>query len=147
MYEPKNGPNLSHHGEPGFTLLEVMIAAGIILVGLVAVMNSVVSTNSLRASADDRTVVRARLATVIDELRRASGDELRNYTPPSFTDRSPAIEIEVEYVMNEERDRLSPPINDEDIEIPNPVEVHITSTATFTAGRTVTTHTAAILLR
>jgi prepilin-type N-terminal cleavage/methylation domain-containing protein len=147
MYESKNGPKLSPDGESGFTLLEVMIAAGIILIGLVAVMNSVVSTNSLRASADDRTVVRARLATVIDELRRADADGLRNYTPPSFTDRSPAIEIEVEYVMNEDGERASPPITDEDIEIPNPVEIHITSTATFSAGRTVTTHTAAILRR
>ena len=115
-------------GSGGFTLLELMVAAAIILIGLVLFLRSMTSIHTVRNSAEEEAIIDARVASVMDELFRADAELLRNYEPPTYGDIGyedlPAVTFTIEYEIG--GDRLSPPI-DNDIAIPNPLEVHVKS--------------------
>lgn len=68
----------------GMTLLELMIAAGIMSTALVMLMGSIMSISATGAAAEDRTIARAHLSGVMEELSTTNFDSLLSYQPPAF---------------------------------------------------------------
>ena len=65
----------------GFTLLEIMIAAGVVLTGLMMLMGSLFSVRDLSQISDDRTRATSELASIMEEMRGLSYSDLLEYQP------------------------------------------------------------------
>ncbi len=134
----------------GFTLIELMIASAIFVVGIVAAMQSYVSSNNLRIDAEQRTTVYVRTHTVMDEIYRAelgASDEpgtLLGYVPPEF-DGFPTFDIDIVY-LDGNGTLVSPPLVGVE-DLPNPLQVFVTTTSTYLSGREETLTTASIVRR
>lgn len=75
---------IQHAPNAGMTLLELMIAAGIMSTALVMLMGSIMSISATGAAAEDRTIARAHLSSVMEELQTTNFDTLMVYEPPDF---------------------------------------------------------------
>lgn len=56
----------------GFTLIEVMVTASVLLIGLLAMTSTSVVVNSLRRSASDQQVAQAAMQAVVEDLHAAA---------------------------------------------------------------------------
>ncbi|MFP6584981.1 MAG: prepilin-type N-terminal cleavage/methylation domain-containing protein [Candidatus Hydrogenedentota bacterium] len=130
--------------EAGFTIIELMIAIMVLVVGIVAVLQSFVAINSLRSSADQRTQVQTHSATIMDEIYQADIAGLTTYVPPAFVG-GPDVDVAIAFI-DENGDSVTPPLED-GVVLPNPVIVSITMTSTYTSGREVTTVSSAVARR
>jgi prepilin-type N-terminal cleavage/methylation domain-containing protein len=143
-------PDLKHN--QGFTLLELMIATGLFVVGIVAVLQSFVASNQLRMATEEKTVAQTALSTVMDEIYRADLDTLLTYAPPAF-DGAPVVNVDVFYALDPDLDPDNPlyrsllPLNPPEADLPNPLEVFITLTASLSNGRDITMTTASVVRR
>lgn len=119
--------NRRKHGQDaGFTLLEMMIAAGIMVGGLVLVFASIFSMNELCTLSGERALGMAQLSGLLEDLRASSYDELLTYQPPPINVKlgSPVVEVQAYYddgsyvYLPIEGDVLDPPL-------PNPCELNV----------------------
>lgn len=119
----------------GMTLLELMIAAGIMSTALVMLMGSIMSISATGAAAEDRTIARAHLSGVMEELSTTNFDTLLAYQPPAF-DGLMNETIMVSFT-DSEGTIVQVPIDPNDLEAlpPNPVEIQVTVTWNTSAGR------------
>ena len=125
--------------EGGFTLIELMIASALFVIGIVGVLSSYTSSSTLRMSAEERTVIQARISSTMDEIYRIDDTDpapldLNNYTPPDF-DGYPNMAMVVQF-EDDTGTLVTPPLADT-VELPNPLHVVLTTTVTFTSGREV----------
>lgn len=67
----------------GFTLIEVLVTASVLLIGLLAMTSTSVVVNSLRRSASDQQTAQGALQAIVEDLHataRASDDDPLNWT-------------------------------------------------------------------
>lgn len=69
--------------QSGMTLVEVMIAAGIVAVAFLLAMESFVSISLASDISEDQAVAVATVSSLLEELRSLSFDELMAYQPPA----------------------------------------------------------------
>jgi hypothetical protein len=69
----------------GLTLVELMIAAGLLTTALVLVFGSLISVSQTRRLSESRTVAAAHISSVFEELQGVDAKTLLSYSPPTFT--------------------------------------------------------------
>ncbi len=60
------------HATSGFTLIEVMVTASVLLVGLLAMTSTSVVVNSLRRSASDQQVAQQAMQAIVEDLHASA---------------------------------------------------------------------------
>lgn len=73
--------NHGRNRSQGFTLLELSIAAGVMAVAFIVIMQSMVSISSTREIVSDETLAVAVLSSVLEEIRPLSFEQLMAYQP------------------------------------------------------------------
>ncbi len=111
--------------DAGMTLLELMIAAGIMATGLVLLMGSLATITHTGASSEERAIAAAHMSTLMEELAQTNIDTLFDYEPPAF----PGLQRErVTITCVDSAGELVPlPADPSQLAnpIPNPVEIRI----------------------
>lgn len=140
-----------HHPEAGLTLLELTFAAAIMASTLVFILGSIVSLSVTSDIAADQAASMAYAASIVEELRRASEDELLAYAPPEPPAGTPNQSVEVSYVLDDNGGVFVPPGDPLAAgvvaELPNPLHVNISITAVSKSGRPYTINTATVVRR
>jgi Tfp pilus assembly protein PilV len=77
-----NERSTSSKAVEGFTLLEIMIAAGVMAMGLVLVFGALVSIAETNQTSQTRTVANAQVNSVLEEVQALGPVELASYQPP-----------------------------------------------------------------
>jgi type II secretory pathway pseudopilin PulG len=118
----------------GMTLLEVMIAAGIMATALVLLMGSLGNISATGATAEDRALAASHVSSVLEEIRVMDRESLLFYRAPGFRGlRGEALAVQ--YVSTTGTvvnlplsvGVLPPPM-------PNPAEIRVTATWQSAAG-------------
>ena len=65
----------------GLTLIEVMIAAGILAVGMVMALGSIISIAATTAQSEERAMGAAVVSSVIEQIRATASDDVRDFDP------------------------------------------------------------------
>ena len=81
--------------DAGLTLLEVMIASGILAVGMVLLMGSVLSVASTTALTEQRAVSTTYIASVMEELDGRSLEDVLTYWPPQLGAVGPEDRVQI----------------------------------------------------
>ncbi len=69
---PLRAPQVPGGKKAGFTLIEVMVTASVLLVGLLAMTSTSVVVNSLRRSASDQQVAQSAMQAIVEDLHAAA---------------------------------------------------------------------------
>ncbi len=69
----------------GFTLLELMFAAGVVGLALAFLFGSLVTITMASNLTQNRAIVATHISTVMESLHGAGLQQLLTYTPPTFT--------------------------------------------------------------
>lgn len=75
--------NERRHSESGMTLLELMFACGVLALALSMIFGSLVSLSIIGQISEERTCANSAVASILEEVRSVSSDELRGYVPPA----------------------------------------------------------------
>ncbi len=70
--------------ENGVTLVELVIAAGILTVAMVLLMGGLIEMNQTNAISENQAVASAQLESVVEEIQSLSYEDLLAYQPPAF---------------------------------------------------------------
>lgn len=123
----------------GMSLVEIMFASGIMGLTLVFLAGSVINMRNTRILTGEKSIVRARLSTITDELQRANTDELLTYVAPDFEEAPTLSELNITYVLNGDAGTLEPPVDLEslapDFELELPMEIQINMVVNSITGR------------
>jgi Tfp pilus assembly protein PilV len=65
----------------GLTLIEVMIAAGVLALAMVMALGSIVNISSTTAQSEDRAAAAAVVSSVIEQMRATPNFNLRDFDP------------------------------------------------------------------
>jgi len=123
--------------EDGFTLLELMIAAGITLMAIVMAMGSLIQISQTTVRTEERTIGQAHLTTIAEEIQDLSLDELVAYQPPALEGLGVMTSTSGEFVAADGTYvPIPPPESVEIADAPNPVEIRLTITWRDSDGRT-----------
>jgi len=134
--------------DAGLTLVEIMIAGGILAMSFVFLLGSIVSISSTGESSENRSKAQTDLSTVLEEVRSVSYDQLLAYVPPELPGLGDSVNVEVvclagggvEYELPIDADLLAAPL-------PNPVEVRVTVSWLDRMGRVQTARASALAER
>ena len=129
--------------ESGFSLLELMIASTFMLLGLVALLGGIVRINTANQFAADRATVMSRVATVMDELNRATTNELLAYAPPPFAGMVPATNVQVMYV--DAGGNEATPASFTPATLPNPLEIRVTVNTVSRLGHPINVQSSTVI--
>jgi len=113
-------------GQEGLTLLELMIAAGVFVIGFVMLFGSVFSIRETSIISEDRTACMTHLTSLMEDMRALSHSELLAYVPPTITGLvNPSVEVKL-YLDGDTF--VTPPMDEGDLPepLPNPCEVQLT---------------------
>ena len=127
--------------QQGFTLLELMFAAGVLATALAIMFTALISISLISRLNDSHMDAAASMATVMEEVRTFSHNDLMEYLPPDIP--GPGVEhvVEVEAVLGEneqtgELETVALPLPEEfDGTLPNPLEFRVTLTWEEENGR------------
>ncbi|MBI2423025.1 MAG: hypothetical protein HYV27_09375 [Candidatus Hydrogenedentes bacterium] len=132
----------------GMTLIELTFAAGVLAVALSLLFGSLISINVVGEVSRDKSSATAEMASIMEDIRRQSFDDLLAYTPPEMDE--PGVEQTVVLeCFNEAGDAIGLPMADgedgqpvdvEGLELPNPVEIKATLVWTDVKGRAYSMH-------
>ncbi len=86
----------------GMTLLELMIAAGVMTIGFVLLFGSIMSISTTGSSSEDRAIAVAHVSTVIEELRSLDFTDVLEYQPPPITGLGGSALFIVELIESDE---------------------------------------------
>ena len=111
----------------GMTLLEVMIAAGLMAVALVIIMGCIVSISATSELSEDQAMAAATITSVLEELHSSSFDQVMTYQPPSTTELGASAGVTVT-CFDGSGNGYGLPLNPATLTspLPNPVEVQVT---------------------
>lgn len=109
-------PAEPRHPEAGLSLVELMFAAGVLVVALTLVFGSIMAISEARGISHERALAAQQVSSILEDIGRLSFDELLVYDPPEFSGLRNG-DAEIEYVDMP---------TDPDEEPPNPLEVKIT---------------------
>ena len=124
----------------GFTLVEVMFAAGTLALALTLLFGSLISINLMGEVNEGRTKASNHLASVMENLRSRSLNDVITQEIPLYTEDHVEIAVALEAV-NTSGERVSLPVTDTVqamAALPDPVEVVATAVWTDTRGRMYT---------
>lgn len=108
----------------GMTLLEIMIASGIMATALVLLMGSLASITATGASSEERAVAASHVSSILEEVGRSDLSTLATYQPPGF--RGLRNEVVTVSVIDGNGTALPLPIAGSiPTNIPNPVEIRV----------------------
>jgi type II secretory pathway pseudopilin PulG len=121
--------NRQHNNESGMTLLELMLAGGVIALALTFVFGSLVTISMAGNLTQDRGVGVTHLATVMEELKGLTYAELLAYRPPTFQGLGPGETVAVDCYQDDDTP-LRLPVNPASLvnPLPNPLRVQCTVT-------------------
>ncbi|NLV41637.1 MAG: hypothetical protein GXY15_10475 [Candidatus Hydrogenedentes bacterium] len=124
----------------GFTLVEVMFAAGTLALALTLLFGSLISINLMGEVNEGRAKASNHLASVMESLRSRSLNDVITQEIPLYTEDHVEIAVALEAV-NTSGERVSLPVTDvvqAMAALPDPVEVVATAVWTDTRGRMYT---------
>jgi len=124
----------------GFTLVEVMFAAGTLALALTLLFGSLISINLMGEVNEGRAKASNHLASVMESLRSRSLNDVITQEIPLYTEDDVEIAVALEAV-NTSGERVSLPVTDvvqAMAALPDPVEVVATAVWTDTRGRMYT---------
>lgn len=132
----------------GLTLLEIMIAAGIMATAFVLILGSLTSISDTGNSSEARAQANVHLASVLEEIQNISYDELLAYVPPDRPGIGSAQQLEVvcldsggsEVTLPSTPDALGGPL-------PNPLEVQVRFSWIDSKGRPASTRLSTLVGR
>ena len=82
-------------GESGMSLVELMLAAGVMAVGLSMLFGSLVGLSAVNKITEDRASAVAQLSAVMEEIQPLNYDGVLKYQPPQFTYLGPLETVTV----------------------------------------------------
>ena len=80
----------------GMTLMELMMAAGIIAIALVLLVGSLISIFRVSTIAEDRTIAESQANTIFEQIGSRNATNLKSYIPPVFTDLGATQTVDVD---------------------------------------------------
>jgi type II secretory pathway pseudopilin PulG len=124
--------------ESGLTLLELMLAAGIMALALASLFGSLVTVSVAGGLTEDRAVAVTHLSSVVEEIRSLSYNELLAYLPPTFNNLATTEHITIE-CMKSDGTALQLPVDPASLTtpLPNPLEVRCTVAWNDPRGRSL----------
>jgi len=131
--------NRQHNVESGMTLLELMLAGGVMTLALTFIFGSLITISVVGDLTEERSVSVTHLASVMEELRGLTHEELLAYRPPTFQGLGPGETVTVDcYQADGATLRL--PINPASLvdPLPNPLRVQCTVTWRDERGHSLT---------
>lgn len=107
----------------GFTLLELMFAAGIVGLALVFLFGSLVTISLASTLTQNRSVAATHLTTVMEQLHGLGLEQLLTYTPPTFQNLGQTETVQVEAVLDD-GGVLTLPVDPSTVgPLPNPLQI------------------------
>ncbi len=134
--------------ECGVTLVELMIAAGVLAVAIVLLLGGLISIGETNAITENQTVASAYLESVVEETQALSYDQLLAYQPPAMTGLGASSTIQVQ-CMDSAGNPVMLPVDPASLggALPNPTEVQITVVWNDVRGRVFTARTSTLCRR
>lgn len=122
--------------ESGVTLVEVMIAAGILAVSFVYLIGGIVDISDSNKVIEGRTQAGSQLASVMEQMRSMSFEAMMNYTPPTLPELGESAQVTLSCVASD-GGNVPLPLVDASVasSLPNPLEVRATVTWRDSRGR------------
>ena len=80
----------------GMTLMELMMAAGIVAIALVLLLGSLISIFKVSTLAEDRTVAESQANTIFEQIASRNLASLKSYIPPVFSDLGVTQTVDVD---------------------------------------------------
>jgi type II secretory pathway pseudopilin PulG len=113
--------------ESGLTLLELMMASGIMALALAFLFGSLIAISLASGLTENRASAVTHLSSVLEEVRGLSYNELLAYEPPDFHNLAPTEAITVE-CYKDDGTPLQLPVNPDTLTnpLPNPLQVRCT---------------------
>ena len=110
--------------DSGLTLLELMLAAGILSLALASLFGSLVTMSVAGGLTEDRAVAVTHLSSVLEEVRSLSYNEVLAYQPPAFGNLGTSELITVECFKDDGTAVLLPVLPTSlTAPLPNPLQV------------------------
>lgn len=139
MIKQRIGRSPRWKAEDGLTLIELMMAAGVVLVGIVMAMSAIVTIAQTSASNEELAIARSHLATVAENLHNAPLETVLAYTPPALDGLGVNETVTVSIAQADGTLVETPVAADYNSGgLPNPLEVRIDVTWRTAAGRVIT---------
>jgi len=114
------------HDETGLTLLELMFAAGVMVIAFVLLFQAVFSLSSLRDDTEQRAIAMAHVSSIMEQIHNGTYEELLAYVPPEFPGlNQQTFEIRCYYPSGE---FVTLPSETLTTPLPNPLEVQVLTT-------------------
>lgn len=133
--------------EAGIILLELMIAAGVMLGAVVLIIGSLLSVWDVIIISEQRASTYSEVSTVLEELRSLTFDEILQYDPELLNSTANIEEVRLAF-LDADGVLISLPVQEEiDVDaLPNPVEISLTLVQLDRKGHALT-QTASTLVR
>lgn len=134
-------------GNAGMTLFEVMIAAGVTLVAIVAAMGSIVSIATTSTVSETQVMAANIVSSVLERVRIMPLEDLVALTPPTDLAQRSGTAIQIT-CYDQNGDAYPTPFDPDGlgITLPNPLPVEVTVTWRDNEGR-VYTKSSSVLVR
>jgi len=130
------------------TLIEIMIAAGIMLVALVMMFGTLMRISDTTSNTQERAIAATQLASLTDDVQAMTIDQLKSYTAPALTGLGAYQTVQVQCV-DKNGTLVDLPSTDTnfDSNMPDPLEVRIRVTWRDESGRTFQQQVSTIVRR
>lgn len=107
----------------GMTLLELMVASGVMVIALVLLFQCLISMSRLRALSEQRAIAMSHANTIMEEIGNLDYAGLLAYVPPTLGGLNGlAVEIRCHY---DAENYVVVPVAALEDPLPNPVEVEV----------------------
>lgn len=107
----------------GVTLVELMIAAGILATVFVFLLQGVIDIDTTNSIGANYVVANTQLSSVVEEIRSLTYDELLAYQPPALPGLGASASMQVACTDNNGAQIMLPTATGS---FPNPIEVQVT---------------------
>jgi type II secretory pathway pseudopilin PulG len=127
--------------EGGFTLIELMIAAGITMIGFVLMFSAIVNVSTVATINEDEAQSALLTSSLLEDIRNMSTAQLAAYQAPALPGVGTSASIQV-FAYNDEGNAVALPLDEGGsmTSFPNPTEIQVVLTWTDHAGRTNSVH-------
>ncbi|MFO7775345.1 MAG: prepilin-type N-terminal cleavage/methylation domain-containing protein [Candidatus Hydrogenedentota bacterium] len=148
-----NSTKAKRRNDAGMTLIELMIAAGIMTVAFVLLFGSIISISTTGQMTEDRALAAAHMGTITEELQGLGWDEFLAYEPPALGGLGTGAQINIELIDTSGANETvlgALPTTHSDLATafpPNPIEARITVSWLDTKGHQVSTSATALFAR
>ncbi len=148
-----NPAKAKRRNDAGMTLIELMIAAGIMTVAFVLLFGSIISISGTGQMSEDRAMAAAHMGTITEELRGLGWNEFLAYQPPALVGLGTGAQIDIELIDTSGANETvlgALPTTHSDLAAafpPNPIEARITISWMDIRGHQLSTSATALFAR